>query len=96
MVLFAPQRTVRYTLIGTACIVIGCTGIYGYFSNDLYRLAFQSDLALGIFNVILGILLIVRQSAPELFPYAVSILMLIDGGNKVQISLESMVFGLKR
>ena len=55
---FEDSGIFRNTVVGVASIIIGATGIYGYFSNDMYRLAFQLDFALGIFNVIFGILMI--------------------------------------
>ncbi len=84
-------------VIGIAGIIIGAAGIYGYFSNDMYRLAFQSDFALGIFNVIFGILLIlnpVRLSV--LLPTAIAILTILDGGNKSQIAIEGQRFGIHK
>ena len=57
---FEDSGVFRNTVVGVASIIIGATGIYGYFSNDMYRLAFQLDFALGIFNVIFGILLIIN------------------------------------
>lgn len=84
-------------VVGIASIVIGVTGIYGYFSNDMYRLAFQSDFAFGIFNVVFGILLILRPvQIPTLLPTAISILTLLDGGNKSQIAWEGLRFGIHK
>ncbi len=83
--------------IGIASIIIGATGIYGYFSNDMYRLAFQSDFALGIFNVVLGILLIINPvQLPELLPTTIAILTLLEGGNKSQIAVEGQRFGIHK
>ncbi|MBO7274033.1 MAG: DUF308 domain-containing protein [Clostridia bacterium] len=87
----------RNALVGIASIVIGITGIYGYFSNDMYRLAFQQDFALGIFNVIFGILLIINPvQLSVLLPTAVSILTILDGGNKSQMALEGKSFGIRK
>lgn len=87
----------RNALVGIASIVIGITGIYGYFSNDMYRLAFQQDFALGIFNVIFGILLIINPvQLSVLLPTAISILTLLDGGNKSQMALEGKSFGIRK
>ncbi len=84
-------------VVGIASIIIGVAGIYGYFSNDMYRLAFQSDFALGIFNVILGILLIINPvQLSVLLPTAIAILTLLDGGNKSQIAIEGQRFGINK
>ena len=48
-------------------ILFGLTGaakIFGYYSNDLYRLAFQYDFAFGIFCEILSLLLILHSLSP--------------------------------
>ena len=43
-------------LIGINLIVTGAARVLGYYANDLYRLAFQYDLAMGPFCIILGVL----------------------------------------
>lgn len=99
VILFVPgtKSMVGNVIVGVSSIVIGCTGIYGYFSNDLYRLAFQSDFALGIFNVLLGVLLILSpMQVHEMLPNAIAILALLDGGNKSQIALEGWKFGMHK
>lgn len=94
---FEDSGIFRNTVVGVASIIIGATGIYGYFSNDMYRLAFQQDFALGIFNVLFGILLIINPvQLSVLLPTAVSILTLLDGGNKSQMALEGKNFGISK
>ncbi|MBE6565682.1 MAG: DUF308 domain-containing protein [Ruminococcaceae bacterium] len=94
---FEDSGTFRNTVVGIASIIIGATGIYGYFSNDMYRLAFQLDFALGIFNVIFGILLLINPvQLSVLLPTAVSILTLLDGGNKSQMAIEGKRFGIQK
>lgn len=94
---FQGSGIFRNTVVGVAGIIIGATGIYGYFSNDMYRLAFQLDFALGIFNVLFGILLIINPvQLSVLLPTAVSILTLLDGGNKSQMAIEGKQFGIQK
>ena len=94
---FEDSGIFRNALVGAASIIIGATGIYGYFSNDMYRLAFQLDFALGIFNVIFGILLIINPvQLSVLLPTAISILTLLDGTNKSQMALEGKQFGIPK
>ena len=94
---FEGSGVFRNTVVGVAGIIIGATGIYGYFSNDMYRLAFQLDFALGIFNVLFGILLIINPvQVSVLLPTAVSILTLLDGTNKSQMALEGKSFGISK
>lgn len=41
-------------VIGAVSLFYGVSKILGYFSHDLYNLAFQFDLALGVFTLIFG------------------------------------------
>lgn len=94
---FEDSGVFRNIVVGVASIIIGATGIYGYFSNDMYRLAFQLDFALGIFNVIFGVLLIINPvQLSVLLPTAVSILTLLEGGNKSQMAIEGKQFGIQK
>ena len=43
-------------LLGACLLVTGITRIIGYLSRDLYRLAFQFDLAFGILTAAIGCL----------------------------------------
>ena len=52
---------------GIALIAYGIIKIIGYCSNDLYCLAFQYDLACGIFLIVLGVIMLCRSA--KLIPY---------------------------
>ena len=52
---------------GIALIAYGIIKIIGYCSNDLYCLAFQYDLACGIFLIVLGVIMLC--SSTKLIPY---------------------------
>lgn len=58
--LFAPQLGLRTLCVvyGVFLIVYGVTKLSGYFAKDLFQLAFQFDLALGIVSIVLGIIII--------------------------------------
>ena len=43
---------------GVVLIVYGIIKMIGYFSNDLYCLAFQCDLACGLFLMVLGVIIL--------------------------------------
>lgn len=99
LIMSIPQFTesTLCIMIGIVNIVIGCAEIYGYFSNDAYRIAFQSDFAIGIFHVVFGILMITNaQMLTQLLPCAVSILIIMDGGNKSQNAVEGLRFGMSK
>ena len=82
--------------LGVLLGVYGVIKLIGYFSKDLYRLAFQFDLAGGILFVVLGIILAVRpySTLSILFPLT-GVLILADGLLKIQISMDARAFGLR-
>lgn len=83
--------------IGAVSIVFGIIKLMGYFSNDVYRLAFQFDLSLGIFMIVLGAVEVIRPRALiGLLPFVLGILVLVDGLFKIQTALDSKKFGLKK
>lgn len=80
---------------GGISVVCGLAKIAGYFSNDLYNLAFQFDLALGIFVLALGVLLLIHpQGVLAVFPTVIGLFILVDGAFKLQTSLDARRFGL--
>lgn len=83
--------------IGILLLVCGSFKIFGYLSRDLYRLAFQFDLACGILAVALGALMLIRSdSVLRFLNLVIGILVLTDGLLKVQTSLDAKRFGLER
>ena len=54
--LFMPQLGLKTMcmLYGVFLIIYGVTKLSGYFAKDLFQLAFQFDLALGIVSIVLG------------------------------------------
>lgn len=82
--------------IGIAAIVFGIVKLIGYFSKDLYRLAFQFDLEFGIMMVVLGtIVLIHPKNVMAFIAAAFGIAILFDGLFKIRIALDSKRFGIK-
>ncbi len=89
-------KTVTRYLIGGNFIVMGLARALGYFANDLYRLAFQYDLALGGFGVIFGILLIISPDHVQVaLPYIIGVYVLINSLLKMQTALDAKAFGMK-
>ncbi len=80
-------------------ILFGLTGgakIFGFFSNDLYRLAFQYDFAFGIFCELLALLLVLSPSQNyEVLYLLLVVYVLFDALLKVQMSLDARRFGMK-
>ena len=82
--------------IGIAAIVFGIVKLIGYFSKDLYRLAFQFDLEFGIMMVILGtIVLFHPENLMAFIAAAFGIAILFDGLFKIRIALDAKRFGIK-
>ena len=44
--------------LGVLAVVYGVVRMAGYFCNDLYRLAFQFDLAVGLLSILVGAVLL--------------------------------------
>lgn len=90
------EKAVFPYLLGVISILVGATKILGFFSNDMYRLAFQFDFAYGIFTAVLGILLIARPERMfEKFVTIFCLYVIFDGLFKVQMSLDARQFGMK-
>ena len=82
---------------GVLMIAFGCIRIVGYFSRDLYRLAFQYDLAFGILMIVLGLILILRTDAMvHILCVMLGLATLADALLKVQISIDSRQFGITK
>lgn len=80
---------------GILLILFGCVKIIGYISKDLYRLAFQFDLAFGILLIALGTILILRtDTMVHIICVLLGICVLADALLKIQISIDSKAFGI--
>lgn len=80
---------------GVMCMLFGIIRLIGYFSRDLYRLAFQYDLTSGLLLIALGIIMLVRPSWLMIFIcIALGLFILADGLFKIQIAVDSKRFGL--
>ncbi|MBE6630829.1 MAG: DUF308 domain-containing protein [Ruminococcaceae bacterium] len=85
----------RY-LIGGCFILFGLARLLGYFSNDLYRLAFQYDLGLGGFCAVFGVLSIISPDNIQMvLPYTIGVYVLIDSLLKLQTAFDAKAFGMK-
>ena len=89
--------TVMGNAAGAAMIGFGIIKIIGYFSKDLYRLAFQYDLAFGLLIICVGIMVILEpDNIIDTLCVAIGIAALMDGFLKVQISIDAKSFGIKK
>lgn len=81
---------------GIALIVFGVVKLVGYFSKDLFRLAFQFDLEFGVLLIVLGIVVLIRPAdLMNFLSIALGVAILLDGLFKIQIAWDSKRFGIK-
>ena len=83
--------------VGVGALILGAVKLIGYFSDDRYRLAFQFDLALGIFSLILGLVLILRpDKIVSLVQVIIGVYILVESVFKVQTALDAKRFGMNK
>ncbi len=81
--------------VGTAMAAFGVIRLIGYFSKDLYRLAFQYDLEFGILLIVLGLIVLLRpDNFMNFICIVIGMLILLDGLFKIQIAMDSRRFGI--
>ncbi|MBR5945154.1 MAG: DUF308 domain-containing protein, partial [Lachnospiraceae bacterium] len=75
----------------------GIIKVIGYFSKDLFRLAFQYDLAFGVLITLLGIATMARPDGLlEFLCMVIGILILADGLFKIQMAMDARQFGIHK
>lgn len=82
-------------LVGGIFAVLGAVKLVGYFSKDLYRLAFQFDLSLGILLITIGLVMFFYPAGFTAVLFSViGLLVMGDGLFKLQIALDTRRFGI--
>lgn len=77
-------------------LLYGIMRIVGFFSHDLYCLAFQHGLASGVLMIVLSVIgLCVQQTAATQFPFGIGLLILLDGLLTLQTVKDAREFGIK-
>ncbi len=97
LLILVPGVSMRFIglFLGIMMIIFGIIKLVGYFSKDLFRLAFEYDLASGVLILALGVsLLIYTESIIFLFCTIFGILILSNALFKVQIAVEAKRFGI--
>lgn len=96
MIFPETSLTVLSRIAGAVMLASGIIRIIGYFSKDLYYLAFQFDFALGILSILFGTAIFFRPaiiiSAIQLFLGA---FVLINGLFALQTAMDSKKFGMQ-
>lgn len=81
--------------LGIAMIIFGIIKLIGYFSKDLFRLAFQYDLEIGILLLLLGVIALTETFDVMNFIFiAVGVAIMVDALFKARIAFDSKAFGI--
>ena len=89
-------RAVCYAA-GALLIICGAFKIIGYFSNDLYSLAFQHDLSFGALSAVMGLIVLLNpERIISIIHFLIGLIILLDGLIKIQTAVESKRFGLSK
>lgn len=98
LLLFSGLTTTQEIIvISVLCILVGGAKILGYFSNDLYRLAFQFDFASGLYLILFGILFwFVGWKDPLAISKLFGIYVIFDGLLKTQTAFDARKFGIRK
>ena len=98
VLLFTPDASALWIgrLLGIGTIVFGAVKLVGYFSRDLFRLAFQYDLAFGVLLMVLGVVTLSHPGdAMSFLCVMFGIPVLADGLFKIQIAVDARRFGIR-
>lgn len=84
-------------VLGVVLMFYGIIRLLGYFSHDMYQLAFQFDMAMGIFSLVAGCIFLFRtERIAEIIPAFIGVIVLIDAVFKIQTSLDAKRFGISK
>lgn len=90
-----PSAKVIGMFFGLAMIIFGAVKLVGFFSKDLFRLAFQYDFEFGILMIILGIITLLKPTNVLTFLcIALGVCILADCLFKTRIAFDAKQFGI--
>jgi len=96
LVVPAPSEKVIGNFFGIAMLVFGVVKLIGYYSKDLFRLAFQYDLQFGLLLFVLGLITLINPgNVMGFICISLGICMLAESMFKVKIALEAKGFGIR-
>ena len=99
VLLFTPGVSALWIgrLLGIGLILFGAIKLVGYFSRDLFRLAFQYDLQFGVLLCVLGIITLIRhKDAVAFLCAAYGICIMADSLFKIRTALDAKAFGIRQ
>lgn len=84
-------------IVGIFLILHGMLRLMAYFSKELFQLAFEFDLGLGILSLILGLLMIFKSTTfIGVVAPCIGIFMIVDAAMRIQTSIEAKKFGISK
>lgn len=85
------------SFLGYVLIAFGIIKVIGYFSGDLFRLAFQHDLQLGIMLILMGLVTLLRtENMLNIICVMVGMGVVVDCIFMGQTAIEAKHFGIKK
>ncbi len=97
LLILLPELPLSLTGIfaGVVMCVFGTVKLIGFFSKDLFRLAFENDLTSGILMLALGAgFFLHTDNTPSSLCAVLGILILSDGMFRLELSMEARPFGI--
>ena len=98
VLLLHPEFGIRAvgSVTGWLLLATGIFKLFGYFSKDLYRLAFQFDLVFGILLAALGVFVLTKPSGLlHILCAAAGLTVTADGIVRLKTAADARRFGLK-
>lgn len=91
-----PSTSELSLFFGIAMTVFGIIKLIGYYSKDLFRLAFQYDLQFGILLIVLGVIILFRrEDALRFICIAFGICMIADCLFRIGTAFDAKHFGIR-
>ena len=88
---------ILYKISGVILIIFGIVKLMGYFSKDLFQLAFQFDFAMGCISCLIGVLIIFRtKKVMEFAAVCIGIVMVVDALLRIQTTFDAKKIGIER
>lgn len=92
-----PSQSFIGIFFGIAILAFGIIKLVGYWSRDLFRLAFQYDLQFGVLLCVLGIITLIRhEDAVAFLCVAYGICIMADSLFRIRTALDARVFGIRQ
>lgn len=96
MVFPAPSARTIAIFCGVAMLVFGAVRLVGYFSRDLFRLAFQFDLQFGILLIVMGVITLMKpDDMMNFLCISMGVCILADCLFKARIAMDAKRFGIR-